>query len=296
VSQKRIADYGSPAPASSLKALTSSFVVSARLSGMEFVVDGPNRVRVNPGKAVTHQGVIIEEDEAKTLTITNSSSPADYTILYVHEDADISGGVSAILTIESGLLTSSVVKGVILGYIRYPGGAVPLSTAHFIQPPALRIGDIKPSRENADWVLPLKGVGYLVTSSSGGALNLTDTYDTSPKPTTYLKVRNNGTVTGSTTLTFPFKVGDRPFALLQMRVGTDINATLTALFIDSAGTITTLGTLSGQPSIALQQLSIPLSAVQTPNDLVYVQFQMQLAINREIKIQALGLNTFNLPV
>jgi hypothetical protein len=371
MSQKRIQDYGSPIVAQSLKSLTDSITTAGILSGNEFVSESERRIRINPGACVTHQGVIIVEDEAKTLSMeSNTSSAVDYTIYYLHEDVDISGGVAAELILESGLLTSDVVKGCILGYVRYPGGGIPLEQSHFIQPPPLTIGTVIPTRENANWIFPIKNQGYVVTQASGATLNLTDggteTFTTisltgsivngskviqsilpstvnllvgmvvtgsgitsgstivsidtsnqitlsnavtatltgvalsavSPKPYLYLKVRNNSLTTGSVTLTFPFKVGELPYALLQMILSTDNSALVTPLFIDSVGDVSApLNTgFTGQSEFLLKSVSIPRTAVQTANSVVYLQLQISLAASKEARIQCLGLNTYNLPV
>lgn len=298
MSQKRIQDYGSPVVAQSLKSLIKSLVTSAILDGNEFIVEGSDRVRVNPGSCVTYQGVIIIEDEPKVLTIVNTSSPVDYTIFYSHTDADISGGVAAILTLDTGILTPANVDGVILGYIRYPGSGVPLAQSHFIQPPILRIGDVSPTRSNVPWRSPIKSFGYMVTAASGGVFSITDTYDTSgSKPEMYVKIRNNSLAIGSTTLTFPFKVSDNPLSLLQVVLATDVNATVTPKFIDSQGSITVLSAsaLTGEPALLLKSLTIGGDTVQTSNTLVYVQLDISLAVNREVKLQSIGVSEYNLP-
>jgi hypothetical protein len=297
MSQKRIQDYGSPVTASSLKNLTSSLVTSAVLSGNDFLVDAPDRLKINPGSSVTHQGVIIKEDEPKYLNIVNTSNPVDYTVYYNHEDADVSGGVAAILTLATGLLTESTVEGVILGYIRYPGSGVPLAQSHFIQAPKVGVEEEVHTKINSDWLVPIKSFGYMQTNNSG-TLNITDTFDISgPKPEMYVKIRNNTGLSASTTLVFPFKVKESPYALLQLVVGAEINALVTPIIIDSNGTSTVLSSaISNSPSILLRSISISRDTVQTPNTLVYLQLQMVIASNREVNLQALGLNQYNLPV
>jgi len=268
------------------------------LKGFEFLVDSPNRIRINPGTAMTNQGVIIIENESKFLTIVNSSTPTDYTVYYDHTDQDVSGGVSAALTLQAGLLTGDVVSGVILGYIRYPGGAIPLSLAHFVQAPPLQLGSVKPKRETADWVVPVRNHGYMITNTSGGVITITDTFDISgPKPEMYIKLRNNSLSVGNVTLTFPFKVMDIPYAILQMIISTDINASIIPSAIDSSGNSSVLSAaFSGNPNLVLQTVALPRTLVQTPNTIIYLQLQLTVAVNKEVKIQALGLNTFNLPI
>jgi hypothetical protein len=369
MSQKRIQDYGSPIVAQSLKSLIDSITTAGILSGNEFIRDSRDRMRINPGACVTHQGVIIVEDEAKMLGIENTGSAVDYTIYYLHEDVDISGGVAAELVVDSKLLTSDVIKGCVLGYVRYPGGGVPLEQSHFIQPPPLKIGTVTPTKQNADWIFPIRNQGYIITQTSGATINITDggvetftpisitgnivngsnvitsipstlyllvgmvvtgsgipsnstilSIDTatqvtisnnasatltgvslsaqSPKPYLYLKARNNQLTTGSVTLSFPFKVSELPYALLQIILSTDISALVTPLFIDSVGEVSDpLNTgFTGQSEFLLKSVSIPRTTIQTPNTVVYLQLQITLASGKEARIQCLGLNTYNLPI
>ena len=299
MTQSRIQDFGSPVVASSLKQLAISFGQAAILEGNDFVADAADRIRINPGKAITDQGVIIIENEAKTLDIVNTSVPVDYTIFYAHEDQDISGGLPATLTLDTGLLTPDVVSGVILGYVRYPGGAVPLSATHFIQAPPLKIGTVTPTDDNSPWLVPINSKDYLITTTSGASLDITNVYDTSgSKPEMFIRIRNNDTVNGQTVLTFPFKVGPLPFSILQIFIATDINALVTPSLVDSDGNVVALSTtpFSGEPTLQLKQVDIPRDAVQTANTLVYLQLDITLAASREVNIQALGLNPYNLPV
>lgn len=303
MSQKRIQDYGSPIVAKSLKSLVDAITTSGILDGNEFVVDASNRIRINPGSCVTHQGVIIVEDEAKIVTLTGlTSNPADYTIYYLHTDVDISGGVAAELTVEAGLLTADVVEGCILGYVRYSGGGA-LQQFHFIQPPPLKIGLVTPTPYNAPWIIPIRNHGYVITQTSGGTINITDS-TTLPL---YIKLSNNGLTTGSVTLTFPFKVSEYPFSLLQMTISTDINASIVPVFIDSSNNAFVLSSFTGQSDLQLKSVEIPDRAttgipptpiwpIQTPNSLVYLNLMVSLAASKVAKIQSLGLSTYNSPV
>lgn len=308
MSQKRIQDYGSPVVAQSLKSLTDAITVAGILDGNEFIRDASDRVRINPGTCVTNQGVIIVENEAKILSISNTSNSADYTIYYLHTDVDISGGVAAELTLASGLLDSSVVSGCILGYIRYPGGGVPLDQSFFIQPAPLKIGTVIPTKENAPWLVPINSNGYHITYQSGGTINITNTWDlitpigvTTPRNILYIKVRNNGVTNGTITLTFPYKVSEQPYALLQTILSTDINALVIPFFIDSDGEVTELvttpiGGFTGQSEFLLKSIPIPRTTIQISNTIVYLQLQISLASGKEARIQCLGLNTYNLPI
>lgn len=304
MTQRRIQDFGSPIIASSLKTINSSFSGPAILSGCDFVVDAADRLRVNAGTALTDQGVLIIEDEPKLLQIQNTSQPADYTVYYYHVDETISGGTSAILTLASGFLTASAVSGVILGYVKYPGGGIPLNTSHFIQPYALKLGDVQEKIENATWTIPINNQGYISTTPSGlGAadLRLNSLWDTAgSKPEMYLQAINIGT-TGIATvsLIFPFKVNLNPFAKLQVKTSLEVNTTMTVSLYGSSGSAPTTLTatpLTAIPNLTLFQYNIPSTIVQYSNSLVYAVLQMSINQGRQIKIQAVGMSAYNLPV
>jgi hypothetical protein len=224
--------------------------------------------------------------------------PADYTIYYSHEDQDITGGVPADLTLQSGILTASVISGSILGYVRYPGGGVALSTSHFIQEPVLTLGSVRSNKYQADWVIPISGTGY-VTASMTGTIDITNTYDVSgSRPEVYTKVRNNGVTTGSINLVFPFKVKEFAFSLLQMIVGTDTNATVLPVFLDTSGNTFLLSPspIAGVTALTQYNFSIPRTTVQDSNTIVYLTLQMQMSAGREVRLQAIGLSDYNLPI
>jgi hypothetical protein len=210
---------------------------------------------------------------------------------------DISGGIPAEITITSGILTPDVVSGCILGYVRYPGGGVPLSSSHFVQSVPLSLGITEPLRTTAPWVIPVFN-NYMVASSSGGTLDLTSTFVSSPKFDMYLKIRNNGISVGTTTIVFPFKVNQNPYSLLQITVGTDINAVISVSFIDSLGStyLVNASPITGFPNLNLYSYDVSRDSVQQSNTLVYIQLQMQVSPSREIKLQSLGLNEYNLPL
>lgn len=295
--QRRIQDYGSPITASSLKNLSSSFSGPAILSGFEFTVEASARIRINPGTAITDQGVVITETEAKTLNVPTTAA-SDFTVYYYHVDQNVSGGASAVLTLASGVLHPPDISGVILGYIKYPGGGVPLDESFFVQPPARSLGVSVPTLNSGNWVVPINSNGYVVTSTSGASLNFTNSYEsiTAGTPSKlFLKIQNNQTSTGNATLLFPQKISETPFSLFEAIFSVDINASLLCSFIDSEGTAYQLGSaFLGVPNFSLYRLAIPTAAVQLPSSIVYFQLQCTLAASRALRLQAIGASEYNL--
>lgn len=296
--QKRIKDYAVPANAEDLKDLINAVTTPAVMVGFRFQVDGPSRMRIEPGTAITHQGIIIVEDENQTEDVANTSNAVDYTVYYSHEDRDISGGVKAELTVQQGLFNTSDIAGVILGYIRYPGGGIPLNQSHFIQPPTLQLSNYIPNRNNVNWVIPINKNGYMTTNASGSALTLTDVYQTSPS-SMFLRVKNDQIVgDGSIDLIFPFKVNDIPFSLVQFKMQIDNSVAVIVSLIDTTNEERALhiGQLQSQPSLFLFNLTIPRETILNANNLCYLKFSISAPVTRQIKLQGVGLSSYNLPV
>lgn len=299
MTQRRVQDYGTLAEAADIKQILFGLARSTVPEGSRFGVAGTNKMRVFPGIAITHQGVMIVEDEVIELTVPTTSNAQDYTVYYEHEDIDISGGEPAILRLANGILNPADIKGVILGYVKYPGSAVPLSSAHFYQEPETFLRNYLPSRSNADWVIPLKGNGYLLTNTANAALTVTDFWD-EPNYKYSLKLQNNvaGPNVATATFTFPFKVNSYSFALLQAKMQIDLGATVEFKLIDSLGDLIDITTvpLPPQSDFFLYSYSIPPQAGQNSNDLVYLQMIVNISTTRMVKLQGLGLSTYSLPI
>lgn len=140
MAQQRINIYGSLIDTADLPTMVSSLFQPGRYTGCNFEVGGVNRLRVSAGSALLPDGVLIIEDESKELIIGNSSFAADYTIIYQLDDSRILGGSPATLRATAGITRQSAfTDAVVLGWVRYPGGAIPLSEAHFTQPFHLRV-------------------------------------------------------------------------------------------------------------------------------------------------------------
>ncbi len=140
MSQRRINVYGDLIDTADMPDMISNIMAPGRIIGCNFTVAGSDLMYVTPGSCLLPDGVLVLEDEAKSLIVPNSSLPADYTIVYQLEDTIILGGSPAILRLLTGIKRQQdFPDGVILGWLRYPGGSIPISPEFFIQPSHLRI-------------------------------------------------------------------------------------------------------------------------------------------------------------
>jgi hypothetical protein len=127
MSQKRFLNFGTTADAGKTKAIVQQLFGAQLLRGdvSFFSTVPPDQLVLQPHAVVFDSGLVLAEDEVVAVTIATSSASANYTIYYEHIDADQIGGAAATLRTVGGLQTS-VSNGVVLGWVVYPGGAVPL--------------------------------------------------------------------------------------------------------------------------------------------------------------------------
>jgi hypothetical protein len=130
MSQKRFLDYGTTADASKTKVMHAQLFAPQvlRADAPMFSAVVPDQLLINPHAVMFDSGVILVEDEVTIKTIATTFNSANYTVYYEHVDEDLIGGVAAILRVAAGLLRA-VSNGVVLGWVVYPGGSVPLANS-----------------------------------------------------------------------------------------------------------------------------------------------------------------------
>jgi len=140
MSQRRINIFGDLIDTADMPEMISNIMSPGRLLGNDFIVAASDYMNITAGSCLLPDGVLVIEDEIKSLVIPNSSLATDYTVIYQLEDTRTLGGSPAILRLLSGVKRQQdFTDGTILGWIRYPGGSIPISPSFFIQPSHLRI-------------------------------------------------------------------------------------------------------------------------------------------------------------
>lgn len=138
--QKRINVFGDLIETSDLADMSSSLMSPGRLTGMSFEVAASDLLKVKSGSCLLPDGVLIMEDSDKDLVIPSSSYSSEYTIIYQLEDSRVLGASPALLKTVSGIMRqSSYTDATVLGWIKYPGGSIPLADKYLIQPDRLRV-------------------------------------------------------------------------------------------------------------------------------------------------------------
>lgn len=151
MTQKRFVNYGTTVEAAKFKGAIANLVAPQVLSGGLFTPNNSGaELRIAPISVVFPSGLIMEETEDKVLALVDGVSPIvqssakQYTVYYTHTDEDSIGGSVAQLFLTSNptggnVFLQSVTNGVIIGWIDYPGGAIPLDPTMFYYPPKTKL-------------------------------------------------------------------------------------------------------------------------------------------------------------
>lgn len=142
MSQRRFVDFGADANASAIKTMNSTLAAPQVLRATQpfFQAVAPDQLVIRPHAVIFEAGMILDEPETTSFTVPTGFSAADYTVLYEHADEDIIGGVAATYELRGGLV-NDLPGTVVLGWVRYPGGSVPLAASHLFPN---RIGQLRP--------------------------------------------------------------------------------------------------------------------------------------------------------
>lgn len=164
MSQKRYINFGTDADAGKVKAINSQFFAPQVLRADEpfFSASPPDQLLIQPHSCIFESGIVLVEDEEIAITISTSFNSANYTLYYEHLDEDNIGGIAASLKTAGGLL-QTVDNGVILGWVVYPGGSVPLDSSMLYS--NFR-GQVTPGFEFKELTLPAR-IGIVNTKSDG---------------------------------------------------------------------------------------------------------------------------------
>ena len=127
MTQQRLINFGTDADAAKVKEINQQFFAPQVLRATPPFLSAipPDTLQLQPHGVIFANGVVLVEAEIKNFTVPTSFGSADYTLFYEHIDEDIIGGSTATLELRSGLF-ETLPNAVILGWVRYPGGSVPL--------------------------------------------------------------------------------------------------------------------------------------------------------------------------
>ncbi len=152
MSERRFTDFGRMLPAEDRNAAQAAVTHHGVLHGMALSAseDGV-MLSVSPGASITQDGVIIENQDSREIEFPVSSVARVVTVCLVHVFNTITAGQGSNIelrdvTDEEGdpIFATQVLdedeeqEGLVIGWVNYPGGSVPLDDSMIFRAPTLR--------------------------------------------------------------------------------------------------------------------------------------------------------------
>jgi hypothetical protein len=295
--QTRLITLGDPVDAPTIQKILSSLSTPGILDGMELTAPASNSVGVTPGAALTDSGVMIVEDEIRTLPFNLTVAPSNFTIYYQYQPSTVFGGSPASLQMEAGLLTQEGFSGgVLLGWIRYPGGSVPLNAAsHFTSAARMKLRPEIETRAVFTQFAPFS-TRWAFKSISGPTPVVQDAWNGSLN-TILTNISNTGISLSSSVLVFPFQVPEFGFRKVVFEASVDAGASLIVTVLDRlGGTVTPVeSNLFTNAPMASRTLTIPFAAELQPGSQAFLQLACSIQPSNFIRVKSLGISSDGSP-
>jgi len=184
MAQTRYLNYFTDANASQFNTVNYALHNKGVYRGMDLVVD-TGKLYVDPGISLQPDGVVWQEDVRVQITFVASMAPALYTVVATHDNRQITGGVGVLYALLPGTLTT-VVNGIVLGWVYYPGGGVTLLQIHVQSAPkalALDAATLKLDRQSIELIPPYPRT--IVTFSDIDIVMVPNAFDPASTPNPY---------------------------------------------------------------------------------------------------------------
>jgi hypothetical protein len=290
---------GDPVQAGPLQEMFRSLVDSGILSGFELSASAADTISLNAGVAFADSGVFIVETEQQFIPFTLTVAPANFTVYYQYTPNNNFGGQDAILSLQPGLVPAlGFTNGVVLGWIQYPGGSVPLDpNSMFLSAPRLRLSQ-DPNKLLGEFntVFAPLSTRWSLLSLTGPAPVISESYNATYKaPVTQLT--NAGLVISRSSYVLPFRVPREGIGMIQAQLLVSSGAVATFTLLDSQGnTVTPLGfNFYTNVPMQISQLRIPYAAGLVPNSEMLLQISLEINPSFSVILQSLGISSYTDP-
>jgi len=299
MAQVRFINFGDTVLASRVNSISTGIVAPGILSGGAFSLFDVSTMTVGPS-TVMLTSLLLVEDAPTNIIIPNTQDPVDYTIVYEHKNQNVQGGVPAILLRLEGIFEFDELDDtVILGWVRYPGGSIPIDETMFIEAPKLQIRN--PSEFPSDLLLPPYTPKIHVQSESPtpGAISQTDVYD-SINFKAFLELENTNPAINSIVHFYPFAAGLQPPTRIIVEANLELGTSLTITLVAEDGTafLATNNIMTDTSDVfefRVMPVIAPEEADFQPNRPYYVSLASQINPGKKIQVSIVGTNTNFLP-
>jgi len=132
--QQRFYNYGSTGTSSSENTIHYALHKRGVYRGLDLAPNtAGDGVEIGAGYALMHNGVLCYESTAFELSFSPPAVATNYTIIATHTYRELIGGDPVEYAIEVGTLRplgDPTLDGIVIGWIRHPGGSVALDASH----------------------------------------------------------------------------------------------------------------------------------------------------------------------
>lgn len=235
MAQQRFINFGDTVLADRINEISTAIVESGVLSGAGFSLFDDETLSIGPS-SVMLPTLLLEESVSTNILIPLTSGAKDYTVVYEHLNQNVQGGVAAQLLLLEGIFSFGDLENtVVLGWVRYPGGSVPLETGFFIEAPKLQISN--PTTFPSDIMLPayLDKIHVQSESPAPGSIIQIDVYD-KVNFRAFLELENSAASVQTIQHFFPFIVVTTPPDRLILEVSAELGAAVTIELVAEDGT------------------------------------------------------------
>ncbi len=299
MAQQRYINFGDTVLADRINAISTAIVESGVLSGAEFSKFDDETLSVGPS-SVMLATLLMEESVSTNILIPLTSGAKDYTVVYEHLNQNVQGGVPAQLLLLEGIFSFGDLENtVILGWVRYPGGSIPIEVEFFIETPKLQITN--PTTFPSDIMLPayLDKIHVQDESPTPGSITQTDVYD-KVNFRAFLELENSAAAVQTIQHLFPFVVVTTPPDRLIAEVSAELGAIVTIELIAEDGTVfsATNNVISNTSNIfEFREMTVEAmdDSKFDPDRPYFVSLTTQLNPGRKAFISLVGTNINFLP-
>ncbi len=299
--QKIIIALGDTVVASSIQQILRSLSKPGILDGFEFSAADTDLIGISPGVALADSGVLIIEDEIKTIQFTPTVQPGVFTIYYRYMPSSNFGGNAATMAMQAGTLDPETFdNGVILGWFRYPGASAPLSASMFISAPRMKLS-APVEKQDGVYSRFYPPFGYLLTrtASSGPFVTLSESYDGSIRaPVT--TVQNTGVGVATAKYILPFTVPAYGLGRISAEFSVSAQASVRFSLLKKDG-ITVIQPLNQEffinTPMGEKVMNLPQDLLMgMENETAYVQIELSLQSANAFVLRSLGISSYTEPL
>lgn len=299
MTQRRIWNFGDTFTSEKAAILSAALHSPGVYSGYLPTITDTDSLSLSSGFLMLPSGIVVTESSPIEMRIYPLPAAAtNYTLTCRHTDRDLIGGQAALYAVETGLI-SSLPDGVVLAYIKYPGGAVPLSYSHLFPVRGL-MSEAEDSPLLVSTKLLAPFLSKSIVSVQGANTSLTDTY---LAPRSFLTVTTDGLGPvppsfETTTIVIPLSATRfRPVSVV-IKAQIDPNSSVLVSLFDTDGNAVTLSGSTLGPSATFSDSTVNVnsgSGVFTPEDPYTLVISFRTPALDAVNLQSITINYDPLP-